>query len=362
MTTLHKLADFGQSPWLDFISRSSIRGGQIAGMLDQDILGVTSNPAIFAAAITGSDDYDEDMKALAAQGLDSEQIYDKLSQMDVQEACDLLRPIYDRTEGVDGYVSLEVSPNLANDTETTISEARRLWKEVDRPNLMVKVPATKEGIPAIRQLIADGININVTLLFSLERYRMTADAYIAGLEERAAKGLDLKVASVASFFVSRIDSMVDPLLKDAGRADLVGEAATAWSILSYKIWQEMFGGDRFAPLSAKGARSQRVLWASTSTKDPSFSPVKYVEALIGPETVNTLPLPTIEAYLEMGDPADRVEASFANAESVVSQTSAAGVDLEECALKLEDEGVAKFVEPYGKLLDSIEQKRSVIAG
>jgi transaldolase len=360
MTTLNKLNDLGQSPWLDFISRKSIRDGQIAGLVEQGIVGVTSNPAIFEKAIAGSSDYDTDIADMSSQGLDKEQIYDRLSINDVAEACDLMRPVYDRTEGLDGYVSLEVSPLLARDTQGTIDDARRLWKELDRPNVMIKVPATAEGIPAIQQLIADGINVNVTLLFSLTRYRETARAYLAGLEQRAAEGKSLDVASVASFFVSRIDSLVDPMLEEAGRADLVGEAAVAWSHLAYGIYHEEFGGERFAALQAKGARTQRVLWASTSVKSAAFSPVKYVEALAGADTVNTLPLNTIESYLEMGEPEDRLKGSLAGSQAVVGQVSASGIDLEECAVQLENEGIQKFVEPFGVLLESIETKRLAV--
>jgi transaldolase len=351
MNPLQKLAALGQSPWLDFISRRSIRGGQIASLVDQGILGVTSNPAIFEHAINGSADYDEDIQKLAAQGLSPFEIYDRISIQDVGEAADLLRAVYDRTGGVDGYVSLEVRPELARDTEGTIAEARRLWKALDRPNVMIKIPATAEGIPAIRQAIADGININVTLLFSLERYRETALAYLDGLEQTSR----IDVASVASFFVSRIDTMVDAQLPP----ELEGEAAIAWSQASYAIFQQVFSGPRWEALAAKGARVQRLLWASTSVKNPDYSPVKYCEALAGPDTVNTMPLATIEAYLKMGEP--RNSLATVDPSTVLTGVKAAGVDLEAAAIKLEDEGITKFVQPFEKLLKSIEDKAALLA-
>lgn len=351
MNPLQKLAVLGQSPWLDFISRRSIRGGQIASLADQGILGVTSNPAIFEQAINGSADYDDDIRTLASQGLSPFEIYDRISIQDVGEAADLLLPVYQRTDGLDGYVSLEVRPELARDTEGTIAEARRLWKALGRPNVMIKIPATAEGIPAIRQAIADGINVNVTLLFSLERYRETALAYIEGLEQTSR----ISVASVASFFVSRIDTLVDSSLP----ADLVGEAAIAWSQASYAIFQEVFAGPRWEALAAKGARVQRLLWASTSVKNPDYSPVKYVEALAGPDTVNTMPLNTIESYLEMGSPQNTLAA--ADPSKVLDGVRAAGVDLEQSAIQLEDEGITKFVQPFENLLKSIEDKAALLA-
>lgn len=351
MNPLQKLAALGQSPWLDFISRRSIRGGQIASLVDQGVLGVTSNPAIFEQAINGSADYDEDIQKYAAEGLSPFEIYDRISIQDVAEAADLLLPVYEKTDGLDGYVSLEVRPELARDTEGTISEARRLWKELNRPNVMIKIPATAEGIPAIRQAIAEGINVNVTLLFSLERYRETALAYIEGLEQTSR----ISSASVASFFVSRIDTLVDASLPK----ELEGEAAIAWSLASYKIFQEVFSGPRWEALAAKGARVQRLLWASTSVKNPDYSPVKYCEALAGPDTVNTMPLATIEAYLKMGEPQNSLATS--DPTSVLEGVKAAGVDLEEAAIQLENEGIDKFIQPFEELLKSIEDKAALLA-
>jgi transaldolase len=346
----------GQSPWLDFISRSGLRGGQIAALLDQGIVGVTSNPAIFEAAIVGSSDYDEDIKTLSAKGLDAFGIYDELSRGDVVEAAGLLRPIYDRTHGLDGYVSLEVSPLLASDTEGTIAEGRRLWAEMGQPNVMIKVPATREGIPAVRALVADGIPVNVTLLFSIDRYLDAAEAYIQGLEDRAATGKSLAVASVASFFVSRMDTLLDPTLPE----ELRGKAAIALSQAAYARWKELFGSERFSVLRDQGAAAQRLLWASTSTKNPAYRPTIYVETLVGPETVNTLPLATIQAVLEMDQVGTALPDAIPAAMETIKVLEAAGVDFAQAAQTLEEEGVDKFVKPFHKLLESVESKRALV--
>lgn len=359
MNPLQQLNTLGQSPWLDFISRSSVRGGRMRELMELGIVGVTSNPAIFEAAIVGSSDYDEAIRELGQAGRDAFGIYDQLSLEDVGEAADLFRPVYEKTDGLDGYVSLEVSPFLAADTKGTIAEGRRLWAALSRPNVMIKVPATREGIPAIEALIADGINVNVTLLFSLDRYRLAADAYIAGLRQRAFRGESLAVASVASFFVSRFDTLVDPSLPEEWRA----KSAIALSQCAYGDWMEIFG-EEFDDLREAGARTQRLLWASTSTKNPAYSPTLYVEALVGAETVNTLPMATVEACLAMDHaPVTVLPERVAEARAAVEQLRGLGVDFDQAAETLEREGVEKFVQPFEKLLKSVEEKRAaVLAG
>lgn len=363
---VRRLHDFGQSPWLDFLSRGLLQTGELARLIEEDgIAGVTSNPAIFEKAIVASDDYDEAIAELAAEGKNAQEIYELLTVADVQSAADLLRPLYDRTEGLDGYVSLEVDPHLALDTEGTLDEARRLHGKVDRPNLFIKVPATAEGLPAIEQLISEGLNVNVTLLFGLPRYREVAEAYIAGLERRAAAGEPVRgVASVASFFLSRIDVLIDPLLEEmmaAGepRADqakrLRGEVAIACAKIAYEIYHELFGGARFAALAERGARVQRLLWASTGTKNPDYPDTKYVEPLIGPDTVNTLPLETIEAYRDHGDPAARLEDGLAAAHATLDLLAEVGIDIDEVTAQLIEEGIDKFNKPYDKLIATLEE-------
>jgi transaldolase len=368
---LRKLEAYGQSVWLDFIRRGMLVSDELRQLIEKDgVSGVTSNPAIFEKAIAETRDYDEAIRTLAQAGKSANEIYEELAVEDIRLAADQLRPVYDRTGGQDGFVSLEVSPHLARDTVGTIAEASRLWGRVDRPNVMIKVPGTWEGLPAIRQLIGEGINVNVTLLFALPRYRAVAEAYIDGLEELAASGLPLqRTASVASFFLSRIDVLVDPLLDDRIRAGgplaelaavLRGEAAIASAKLAYQMYREIFSGERFRKLAQWGARSQRVLWASTSTKSPAYSDVKYVEALIGPETVNTMPLETVTAYRDHGDPALRLEEEVEKARRVLAQLADAGIDLAAVTQQLEDEGVEKFIKPFDKLLQRLQEKRAGI--
>lgn len=296
--SLKHLQTFGQSIWLDYIRRDLITSGELKRLIAEDGLqGMTSNPSIFEKAIVESHLYDADIRAMALKGQTAQLIYEALSQQDVQSAADAFRPLYEQTDGKDGYISLEVNPHLARDTKGTIQEARRLWKALNRPNVLIKVPATTEGIPAIQQLISDGINVNVTLLFGLPRYRQVAEAFIAGLEARAAQGKPVKrVASVASFFLSRIDTLVDPLLakplKQGGRVaelakTVIGQTAIASAKEAYQLYKEIFGSARFMELKAQGAFPQRLLWASTGTKNPDYSDIKYVEALIGPDTVNS---------------------------------------------------------------------------
>ena len=361
---LKLLESLGQSIWLDYIRRDLIKSGELRRLIEEDGLrGMTSNPAIFEKAIAGSRDYDEDIRKLTFEGKDIAAIYEALSMRDVQSAADEFRPVFNETDGIDGYVSLEVNPHLAHNTEGTIEEARRLWDRLNRTNVFIKIPATSAGLPAIRRLISEGININVTLLFGLPRYRQVADAYIAGIETLAARKKPLRpVASVASFFISRIDSLVDPLLekivaargKKAQIAEkLRGQVAIASAKMAYQIYKEVFGADRFQKLASQGARPQRLLWASTSSKNPGYSDVKYMEALIGPETVNTAPPETIDAYRDHGDPKARLGQDVANAEWVLRQLSEVGINIDEATQQLEDEGVEKFIKPFDKLLGTL---------
>lgn len=368
---LLKLQSFGQSIWLDFLSRGLLTSGQLKRLIDEDGLsGVTSNPAIFEKAIAGSSDYDEDIRALARQGRSAAEIYEALTVADVQAAADLFRPVYERTAGRDGFVSLEVSPHLAYDTEGTIAEARHLWGRLARPNVLIKVPATKPGLPAIRQLISEGVNVNVTLLFGLPRYREVAEAYISGLEDRAARGQPLgHVASVASFFLSRIDVLLDPVLERLAQEGgakgtiargLIGEVAIASAKVAYQIYKEIYRSERFQRLAQHGARTQRLLWASTSTKNPAYSDVKYVEPLIGPDTVNTMPLETLNAYRDHGNPAPRLEENVESAFQVLAQLAQVGIDIDQATQQLEEEGVHKFVVPYDSLMATLEAKRAAV--
>jgi len=365
---LLRVQDFGQSIWQDDIRRKMILTGRLKRLIDEDgIRGVTSNPAIFDKAIAGSDDYDSSIQAMALDGKDIETIYQTLTVEDVQNAADEFRRLYDSSDGKHGFVSLEVNPHLAHDAAGTIAEARHLWQALDRPNVFIKVPATEEGLSAIQQLIGEGINVNVTLLFGLPRYRKVADAYIAGLETRTAAGRPLKsVASVASFFLSRIDVLVDKMLEkimqnDSSQAELAaelrGQVAIASAKQAYQIYQEIFNGDRFKKLAAKGARTQRVLWASTSTKNPDYPDVKYVEALIGPETINTLPQETLSAYRDHGQPADRLEDDLDQAGRVLAQLAQLDIDIDDVTRQLEDEGVEKFNQPFDSLMQTLKEKR-----
>ena len=364
---LKEMAILGQSLWLDYIRRDLIAGGELRRLIEEDGLrGMTSNPSIFERAIADSHDYDDDIRSIAFSGKGAETIYETLSQCDVRSAADEFRPLYDRTDGKDGYVSLEVNPHLAHDTKGTIEEARRLWAALDRPNVLIKVPATANGLPAIQQLIGEGISVNVTLLFGLPRYRQVAEAYIAGLEARAAQGQPLKhLASVASFFVSRIDALVDPLLEKLiapGRkeSDLArkahGQIAIASAKMAYQMYKEIFAGDRFTKLAAKGARVQRLLWASTSTKNPDYSDVKYVEALIGPDTVDTAPLETLDAYRDRGEPKARLEHDVKEAHWLLEQLPELGISIDNVTRQLEDEGVEKFIKPFDKLMETVAQR------
>jgi transaldolase len=364
---LTELGTLGQSIWLDYIRRDLMASGGLRRLIEEDGLrGMTSNPSIFEKAIADSHDYDEDIRAMALQGRGAEAIYETLSQRDVQSAADEFRPLYDSTDGKDGYVSLEVNPHLAHDTSGTMAEARRLWAALNRPNVFIKVPATAAGLPAIQQLISEGINVNVTLLFGLPRYRQVAEAYVAGIEARAAQGRPVrKVASVASFFVSRIDALVDPLLEEVMKqggqeADLAskarGQVAIASAKMAYQSYKEIFAGNRFGGLAALGARAQRLLWASTGTKDPAYSDVKYVEALIGRDTVNTAPLSTLDAYRDHGEPKARLEQDIDHARWVLDRLPALGISIDSVTQQLEDEGVEKFNKPFDKLMETLAQR------
>jgi transaldolase len=367
MNNLQKLAQLGQSIWYDNISRDVIQSGELKKMVDEGLLGVTSNPTIFDKAISGSDAYDDQIKGLVEQdpNIDAAHIIQALMIKDIQMACDVLREVYDRTKGGDGYVSVEVTPSKARQTRATIEEVRELWTKINRPNLMVKIPATKEGLPAIEQMIYEGTNINVTLIFSVERYREVAEAYIKGLERRAKAGKPLdKVASVASVFVSRIDTLVDELLakKDATKhKSLMGKVAVANTKMVYQAFREIFGASRFKVLEAKGAHVQRPLWGSTGTKNPEYNDLLYVDTLIGPHTVNTVPPQTYQAILDHSRPALTVETDLDGARKVLADAGAAGIDMRWVLQKLEEDGVASFEKSFDGLYANLSKKRGEFA-
>ena len=356
---LHKLSELGQSIWIDFLSRDMLHSGELARMMKQDaVVGVTSNPTIFQKAISAGDAYDEQLRELLTEERDPKEVFLRLAVQDVNEALDLLRPVWDEGSGKDGYVSLEVDPNLAYDTEGTTAEAVRLHKLVDKPNLFVKIPATKPGLPAIEDMIAKGKSINVTLIFSLERYEEVARAYIRGLERLVAGGGDPStVASVASFFVSRVDSETDKRLDELGGHDrLKGKLAIANAKLAYQRYKELFSGEKWDFLVSKGATAQRPLWASTSTKNPEYRDVMYVEELIGPMTVNTMPEETIQAFQDHGKAALTLEQGIDEAEKVFADLAQAGIDYDDVTETLEREGVEKFADSFAELLEGIRAK------
>ena len=361
---LHQLSELGQSVWIDFLSRQMLQSGKLERMMEEDaVVGVTSNPTIFQKAISEGDLYDEQIRALLDELDDPKEIFWQLAEKDVGDACDLLRSVWDAGKGQDGYVSIEVDPNLAGDTDATIAEARRLHAQIDKPNLHVKIPATKEGLPAIEEMIASGKNINVTLIFSLERYTEVAEAYIRGLERLVESGGDpSKVASVASFFVSRVDTEADKRLDEiGGHEELKGKLAIANAKLAYEKYNELFSGSRWQPLATKGATKQRCLWASTSTKNPAYRDVMYVEELIGPETVNTMPEETIEAFQDHGEVALTLEQGIDEAKRLFEQLAEACVDYDDVTRVLEEEGVQKFADSFAELLDGIKAKRGELA-
>ena len=365
---LQQLNQAGQSIWFDYIERSMVQSGKLAQLMADGITGVTSNPTIFKQAITGSDAYTQDVQELAAMGKDAKGIFEALAVADIQAATEVLHPVYVQTQSTDGFVSIEVSPDLADETEATIAEARRLWQAVDRPNLMIKVPATKAGLGAIEQLISEGINVNVTLIFSLDRYADVKEAYIHGLEKRLAAGGSIaQVASVASFFVSRVDAKIDPMLEkiaadNANLADhakeLMGKAAIANAKLAYAQFQTKFGitepSTRWQKLADADAQVQRPLWASTSTKNPAYSDVLYVDTLIGPHTVNTMPPATVDAFKDHGTVARTVDANVSQAQAEMDQLAQLGINMTQVTDELEREGVQKFADSYHQLLSAIE--------
>ena len=360
---LKKLESLGQSIWLDYIRRDLFSSGKLRKLIDNDgLTGMTSNPSIFEKAIAESNIYDQDIRDIALKKKDVNEIYETLSQRDVQSAADEFRSVYEKTDGKDGYV------HLVYDTKGTIEEARRLWAALNRPNVLIKVPATYDGLHAIQQLISEGINVNVTLLFGLPRYRRVAEAYIAGLETRVSQGKPVKhVASVASFFLSRIDSLVDPMIEkfikpDGKKPEIAkkvhGQVAIASAKIAYQIYKEIFGSDRFKKLADKGACVQRLLWASTSTKNPDYSDIKYIDSLIGPDTINTVPPETIDAYRDHGDPKLRLDQDVEEANWIMERLPELGISIDKVTQQLEDEGVKKFNEPFDKLMEALIKKSS----
>jgi transaldolase len=363
MSRLHRLrTEFGQSPWLDNLKREYLTSGELEKLRDRGVQGLTSNPTIFQKAIQGSDAYDTQFRALLAQGSTTLEAYWAMVLDDIDGACDVLDPVYLQSDAVDGYVSVEVDPRLAHDTDATIGAARDLHERIGRRNLMVKIPGTEAGLPAIRQMIAEGRNVNVTLLFSLERHQAVMDAYLDGLESHAATNqADLsRVASVASFFISRVDSEVDQRLgaiaTDEARA-MRGKAAIAQAQLAYQQFKNTFAGPRWEALAARGARVQRPLWASTSTKDPAYPDTLYVDRLIGPDTVNTLPEATLEAFDDHGTLAGRIDAELPEAHDTWSRLSDVGIDMVDVSDRLEAEGVASFAKSFDELLTTLEDRR-----
>jgi transaldolase len=371
---LKALLEFGQSPWMDYIRRDLLTSGGLKKMIQEDgLMGMTSNPTIFEKAITGSKDYADILESPEAKKLDAKGVYEKIAIRDVQDATDIFKPVYQQTKRRDGYVSLEVAPTLANDTQATLDEARRLWKSVGRENVMIKVPGTKEGLPAIRQLLEEGININITLLFAQSVYEEVAEAFLAALEARVKKGQDIShVASVASFFVSRIDSLIDGQIDaklktetDANKRTLLtglqGKVAIANAKLTYRKYQDLFGGARWKALAAKGAQTQRLLWASTSTKNPKYRDVMYVEELIGPDTVDTIPPATFDAFRDHGRVRSSLTENVDEAAKVMGSLEKAGISMKEVTEKLVVDGVKLFADAFKQLLEATGKTAGVRA-
>jgi transaldolase len=362
---LVRLGELGQSPWYDFITRDLLASGELDRLIREDGLrGMTSNPTIFEKAIAGSRLYDDDIRTLTDQGRNAEEIFEALAVADVRAACDRFTPVYESSTGGDGLVSLEVSPALANDTAGTIREAERLWRAVDRPNAMIKIPGTRAGLPAITHCIAAGVSVNVTLLFSVERYAEVIDAFLEGMDQRLGRKLPLRqVASVASFFVSRVDGKVDPLLDAQGDPrGLCGKIAIANACTAYRLFEWSLGTPRWDRLAKADARPQRPLWASTSTKDPRYPDVHYVEALVAPRTVNTLPPETFAAYRDHGRPAVRIREGMAQAAGLLEAAAECGIDVPAITRELEVDGVAKFAASHASLLAGIEAKAGALVG
>jgi transaldolase len=354
---LGKMQELGQAPWVDELSREDIKNGDLQRMIDDGIVGITSNPAIFQKAIGGSDLYDDQLQELARSEDDPKEMFWSIASDDIREACDLFMPVYERTGGEDGFVSLEVQPDIAHDIQATIEEAARLHEMVDRPNLFVKIPATLQGIVAIEEMISRGKSINVTLIFSLERYREVARAYIRGIQRLVENGGDPSgVRSVASFFVSRIDVEANKRLDELGTEDLKDQLAIANAKLAYQVYKQVFGGARWRSLEEKGANRQRLLWASTSTKDPDLPDTIYVDNLVGPETVNTMPKKTIEAVKDHAEIRPTLEEGVEEAVELLGQLREAGMDYEDVTDTLEQQGIEKFAEPFNEMLEEIENK------
>jgi len=363
-TKLHALAEVGQSVWLDYIQRSLITSGGLRTYIDKGLRGITSNPSLFEEAIADSHDYDEQIQKLAVQEKSAKEIYEELTVEDARTAADVLRPVFNETDGIDGFFSLEVNPNLAHDRQGTIKEAIRLFALVDRPNVMIKVPATPEGVLAFQELIEEGVNVNVTLIFSLAQYNAIAEAHIAAMEKRAENVYDLKqIASVASIFVSRLDTKVDKML-DAfvtpKAESLKGRIGIANAKMAYQHFKEYFQNERWQRLAEKGARVQRVLYGSTGTKNPEYSDVMYVENLIGPNTVNTIPPKTLEAFLDHGSIALTLESGLDEAREQLSSLTELGINLDDATQELLDEGVENFVKPYDSLIKTITEKKAAL--
>jgi transaldolase len=362
-TKMQALLDEGQSVWLDYLRRGMTRSGELSALIDDGLRGMTSNPTIFEQALS-STDYDEDLAELSSSPKTERELFEALAIEDVREAADRFRKVYDSTQGADGFVSLEVAPGLARDTSGTIAEATRLWKTVDRPNVMIKIPGTREGWPAIEHCLRDGININITLLFSTEHYKEVADAYLRALEARLQQGQPIdRLASVASFFVSRVDTEVDKRLETRGtRLDLRGTVAVAGARLAYAMFLDMMRSERWKKLAAAGASKQRLLWASTGTKNKAYSDVLYVESLIGPDTISTVPVETLQLFEDHGKVIPTLgEQSGTEARRVMDALAAAGIDFDDVNRTLEREGIEKFVKSYDSLLGVIAEKRRALA-
>ena len=362
---LHELSEQGQSVWIDFLSRPLIKDGDLERLIKEDaVVGVTSNPTIFQKAISSGDAYDDQLREVLDETDDAKEAFLHLAVRDVQDACDVLRDVYERTDGVDGRVSLEVDPEIAFDSDATIEEARRLSEWVDRPNLYIKIPATQDGLAAIEKTIGAGIPVNVTLIFGLDRYRAVVEAYLKGLEHLVESGGDpSKVPSVASFFVSRVDTEADKRLDEKGNKELRGKLAIANAKLAYQAYKELFSGDRWEKLASKGARPQRCLWASTSVKDDAYKDTMYVEELIGPDTVDTMPPETIEAFQDHGEvDGNKLESDVDGARKVLDDLREAGIDYDDVIATLEKEGVEKFSKSFKELLDDVKSKRDQLAG
>jgi len=357
MSELNELANVGQSVWLDFISRKLLTSGELIKYREMGLRGMTSNPTIFDKAISKSNDYDEDINEFIRKGLNVEEIYEKLALKDIGIAADEMREVYVETDGLDGYISVEVNPLLANNTEETIKQAKHLFKELGRPNIMIKIPGTEEGLPAITEVLGSGINVNVTLIFSTESYRKVVEAFMAGLEKYDAAGGDIrKHASVASFFVSRVDTAVDKELEAKGNKDLQGKIAVANSKIAFEISEEMFSSERWQRLETKGARKQRLLWASTSTKNPDYYDLLYVDTLIGPDTVNTMPPDTIKAFIDHGIVELTLNQGIDEAKVQLNKLKELGISLEKITDKLLVDGVKSFSDSFKSLLDSLDSK------